>query len=180
MAVRDDGPHRRPQPGARAVGVVGHCNRSPWPFDRGAPRQGGRSKSRPIPLAPSKTGHHVPPSKVEWEYPPICNRCCGLGPWDRRKHGHFFTVLDAVLLQPLPYAHGNRLVMVAAVCVGRRLPFHESWRRGSAADRQDPPVSSPYFSVFGAALVVGRTFSAGPVLSQPVFGLRSQILEGVP
>ena len=97
-----------------------------------------------------------------------------------------FTVVDAVLLQPLPYPQPDRLMRLGRQFHGgvgwsNSVPKYMTWRQNDAFDAMaiydfgalgmsigatNPPdpvqavhVSADYFKVFGAAPMVGRTFS---------------------
>jgi putative ABC transport system permease protein len=98
-----------------------------------------------------------------------------------------FSVVNAVLLQPLPYPDAARLVRVCRDFQGQpqcaaSIPKFTTWSRAQSMDAMtaydfagpglnlggsDRPeqikgihVSSGYFKVFGAATVLGRTFTA--------------------
>jgi putative ABC transport system permease protein len=97
-----------------------------------------------------------------------------------------FTVVNAVLLQPLPYPQPERIVKLGrqfqnGIGWSISIPKYMVWRRndvfeaitlygqggpGITLGRSDPPqqvkslqVSKDYFRVFGVAPVIGRTFA---------------------
>ena len=97
-----------------------------------------------------------------------------------------FTVIDAVLLQPLPYPQSERIMKLGRQFPGRvgysiSIPKYFVWRQNQVFESMavydfgglamnlgsgDPPqpvkavhVSSGYFKVFGVAPLSGRTFS---------------------
>src|SRR6476659_4818812 len=97
-----------------------------------------------------------------------------------------FTVVDAVLLQPLPYPEPDRIMKLGrqfrtGVGYSNSIPKYMAWRQNDVFDAlalydfgalamnvgsSDPPqtlkglrVSSDYFKVFGALPVAGRAFS---------------------
>src|SRR4030095_82519 len=97
-----------------------------------------------------------------------------------------FTVVDAVLLQPLPYQQPDRIMKLGrqfrtGVGYSNSIPKYMAWRQNDGFDglalydfgalamnvgSGDPPqslkglrVSADYFKVFGVSPVVGRTFS---------------------
>src|SRR5579864_5667529 len=97
-----------------------------------------------------------------------------------------FTVIDAVLLQPLPYPQPDRLMKLgrsfrAGVGYSNSIPKYMAWRQNDAFEAMavydfgslamnfgsgNPPdpvqaihVSADYFKVFGVAPIVGRSFS---------------------
>ena len=97
-----------------------------------------------------------------------------------------FTVVDAVLLQPLPYPQPERLMKLgrsfrAGVGYSNSIPKYMAWRQNDAFEAMavydfgslatnfgsgNPPdpvqtihVSADYFKVFGVAPIVGRSFS---------------------
>ena len=97
-----------------------------------------------------------------------------------------FTVVDAVLLQPLPYPQPDRIMKLGrqfrtGVGYSNSIPKYMAWRQNDAFDAMalydfgalamnvgssDPPqtvnglrVSADYFKVFGVSTVAGRTFS---------------------
>src|SRR6185436_17746942 len=97
-----------------------------------------------------------------------------------------FTVVDAVLLQPLPYPQPDRIMKLGrqfrtGVGYSNSIPKYMAWRQNDVFDAlalydfgalamnvgsSDPPqtlkglrVSSDYFKVFGALPVAGRAFS---------------------
>ena len=96
-----------------------------------------------------------------------------------------FTVVDAVLLQPLPYPEPDRLMKLGrryrtGVGYSNSIPKYMAWRQNDVFDAMavydfgalamnvgsgNPPqtakglrVSADYFKVFGASPVAGRTF----------------------
>src|SRR3954471_14657847 len=96
-----------------------------------------------------------------------------------------FSVVNAVLLQPLPYKNADRLVRLCREFQGRpqcaaSIPKYETWSRAQAFDAVaaydfsgpglnlgggDRPeqvkgihVSEGYFRVFGTTAAIGRTF----------------------
>src|SRR5580765_7270256 len=97
-----------------------------------------------------------------------------------------FTVVDAVLLQPLPYPQPDRLMKLGRQFRGElgnsvSIPKYMTWRDNDVFDAMtvydfgalamnlgsgNPPepvqavhVSADYFRVFGVAPIVGRSFS---------------------
>ena len=98
-----------------------------------------------------------------------------------------FTVVDAVLLQPLPYPQPDRIMKLGRLFRGTEvgysnsLPKYMTWRQNDVFDAMavydfgalamnlgsgNPPepvqavhVSSEYFAVFGVAPIAGRSFS---------------------
>src|SRR6476620_5801875 len=97
-----------------------------------------------------------------------------------------FTVVDAVLLQPLPYRQADRIMKLGrqfrdGVGYSNSIPKYMAWRQNDVFEAMalydfgalamsvgsgNPPetvkalrVSSEYFQVFGVAPVAGRTFS---------------------
>src|SRR5262245_54311239 len=97
-----------------------------------------------------------------------------------------FTVVDAVLLQPLPYPQPDRLMKLGRQFQGEvgysnSIPKYMTWRQNDVFESMtiydfgplsmnlgsaNPPeplqalhVSADYFKVFGVAPVVGRSFS---------------------
>ena len=97
-----------------------------------------------------------------------------------------FTVVDAVLLQPLPYPQPDRIMKVGrqfrtGVGYSNSIPKYMAWRQNDVFDAMalydfgalamnvgsgNPPqtvkglhVSGDYFKVFGVSPAVGRTFS---------------------
>src|SRR6266581_1724319 len=98
-----------------------------------------------------------------------------------------FTVVDAVLLQPLPYPQPNRIMKLGRLFRGTEvgysnsLPKYMTWRQNDVFEAMavydfgalamnlgsgNPPepvqavhVSKDYFAVFGVAPIVGRSFS---------------------
>ena len=97
-----------------------------------------------------------------------------------------FTVVDAVLLQPLPYPQPDRIMKVGrqfrtGVGYSNSIPKYMAWRQNDVFDAMalydfgalamnvgsgNPPqtvkglhVSGDYFKVFGVSPVAGRTFS---------------------
>jgi len=98
-----------------------------------------------------------------------------------------FTVVDAVLLQPLPYPQPDRIMQLARLYRGSEvgnsvsMPKYNIWRQSDAFEAMavfdfgalamnlgsgNPPepvqavhVSREFFAVFGAPPIVGRTFS---------------------
>jgi len=98
-----------------------------------------------------------------------------------------FTVVDAVLLQPLPYPQPDRIMKLGRLFRGTEvgysnsLPKYMTWRQNDVFEVMavydfgalamnlgsgNPPepvqavhVSSEYFAVFGVAPIAGRTFS---------------------
>jgi putative ABC transport system permease protein len=97
-----------------------------------------------------------------------------------------FTVVNAVLLQPLPYTQPDRIMKLgrqfrSGVGYSNSIPKYMVWRQNDVFDSlalydfgalamnvgsSDPPqsvqalrVSADYFKVFGVAPVAGRTFS---------------------
>ncbi len=97
-----------------------------------------------------------------------------------------FTVVDAVLLQPLPYPQPDRIMKLGrqfrtGVGYSNSIPKYMAWRQndvfeamalydfgalGMNVGSSDPPqtvkglrVSAEYFKVFGVSPVAGRTFS---------------------
>jgi putative ABC transport system permease protein len=97
-----------------------------------------------------------------------------------------FTVVDTVLLQPLPYAQPDRIMKIgrqfrAGVGYSSSIPKYMAWRQNQVFDAMalydfgalamtlgsgDRPqqvnaihVSADYFKVFGVAPIVGRTFT---------------------
>jgi predicted permease len=98
-----------------------------------------------------------------------------------------FTVVDAVLLQPLPYAQPDRIMRLgrlyrgADVGYSNSVPKYMTWRQNDVFESMavydfgalamnlgsgNPPepvqavhVSADYFAVFGVAPIVGRSFS---------------------
>jgi len=97
-----------------------------------------------------------------------------------------FTVVDAVLLQPLPYPQPDRIMKLGrqfrtGVGYSNSIPKYMAWRQNDAFDAMalydfgalamnvgssDPPqtvkglrVSADYFKVFGVSTIAGRTFS---------------------
>src|SRR5580765_8134053 len=99
-----------------------------------------------------------------------------------------FTVVDAVLLQPLPYAQPDRIMKLGRLFRGTEvgysnsLPKYMTWRQNDVFDAMavydfgalamnlgsgNPPepvqavhVSSEYFTVFGVPPIAGRSFSS--------------------
>jgi len=99
-----------------------------------------------------------------------------------------FTVVDAVLLQPLPYPQPDRIMKLGRLFRGTEvgysnsLPKYMTWRQNDVFEVMavydfgalamnlgsgNPPepvqavhVSSEYFAVFGVAPIAGRSFSA--------------------
>jgi putative ABC transport system permease protein len=99
-----------------------------------------------------------------------------------------FTVVDAVLLQPLPYPQPDRIMKLGrqyrtGVGYSNSIPKYMAWRQNDVFDAlalydfgalamnvgsTNPPqtvkglhVSGDYFKVFGVSPVAGRTFSQG-------------------
>src|SRR5262245_30925458 len=97
-----------------------------------------------------------------------------------------FTVVDAVLLQPLPYAQPDRIMKLGrrypnGVGYSNSIPKYMTWRHNDAFDPMalydfgslamnigsgNPPepvkavhTSADYFKVFGVTPIVGRPFS---------------------
>ena len=97
-----------------------------------------------------------------------------------------FTVVDAVLLQPLPYPQPDRIMKIGrqfrtGVGYSNSIPKYMSWRQNDVFEAfalydfgalamnvgsSDPPqtvkglhVSEDYFRVFGVSPAAGRTFS---------------------
>ena len=97
-----------------------------------------------------------------------------------------FTVVDAVLLQPLPYAQPDRIMKLGrqfrtGVGYSNSIPKYMAWRQNDVFDAMalydfgalamnvgsgHPPqtlkglhVSGDYFKVFGVSFVAGRSFS---------------------
>ena len=97
-----------------------------------------------------------------------------------------FTVVDAVLLQPLPYAQPDRIMKLGrqfrtGVGYSNSIPKYMAWRQNDVFDAMalydfgalamnvgsgNPPetvkslhVSGDYFKVFGVSFVAGRSFS---------------------
>src|SRR6476620_3990074 len=97
-----------------------------------------------------------------------------------------FTVVDAVLLQPLPYRQPDRIMKLgrqfpSGVGYSNSIPKYMAWRQNDVFEALalydfgalalnvgsgDPPqavkahrVSADYFKVFGVSPVAGRTFS---------------------
>jgi putative ABC transport system permease protein len=97
-----------------------------------------------------------------------------------------FTVVDAVLLQPLPYPQPDRIMKLGrqfrtGVGYSNSIPKYMAWRQNDVFDAMalydfgalamnvgsgNPPqtvkglhVSGDYFKVFGVSPVAGRTFS---------------------
>src|SRR5437773_9718397 len=98
-----------------------------------------------------------------------------------------FTVVDAVLLEPLPYPQPDRIMKLGRLFRGTEvgysnsLPKYMTWRQNDVFEVMavydfgalamnlgsgSPPepvqavhVSSDYFAVFGVAPIVGRSFS---------------------
>ena len=97
-----------------------------------------------------------------------------------------FTVVDAVLLQPLPYPQPDRIMKLgrrfrSQVGYSNSIPKYMAWRQNDVFEAMalydfgalamnlgsgDPPqqvngvhVSADYFKVFGVTPIVGRTFS---------------------
>src|SRR5438477_3002340 len=98
-----------------------------------------------------------------------------------------FTVVDAVLLQPLPYSQPDRIMKLGRLFRGTEvgysnsLPKYMTWRQNDAFESMavydfgalamnvgggNPPapvqavhVSSEYFAVFGVVPIAGRSFS---------------------
>src|SRR6478736_2736536 len=97
-----------------------------------------------------------------------------------------FTVVDAVLLQPLPYPQPDRIMKVGrqfrtGVGYSNSIPKYMAWRQNDVFDAMalydfgalamnvgsgNPPqtvkgmhVSRDFFKVFGVAPIAGRTFS---------------------
>ncbi len=97
-----------------------------------------------------------------------------------------FTVVNAVLLDPLPYPRPDRIMMLGrkftnGVGYSNSIPKYMAWRRNQAFEAMtlynsstlgmnlgagDPPdqikaahVSSDYFKVFGVSPAAGRSFS---------------------
>jgi predicted permease len=113
-----------------------------------------------------------------------------------------FTVVDAVLLQPLPYTQPDRIMRVARqfrTGIGNSvsIPKFMAWRQNQSFESLtlydlgalamnlgtgDPPqvvrslrVSSEFFAVFGATPVVGRAFTAAEDLpGGPAVALMSE------
>ena len=104
-----------------------------------------------------------------------------------------FTVMDAVLLQPLPYPQPDRIMKLGrqfrtGVGYSNSIPKYMAWRHNDVFDAMalydfgalamnvgsgtPPPsvktlhVSADYFKVFGVSPVAGRTFSPGEDLPQ--------------
>jgi predicted permease len=98
-----------------------------------------------------------------------------------------FTVVDAVLLQPLPYPQPDRIMKLGrryptGVGYSNSIPKYMTWRQNDVFDAMaiydfgslamnlgsgNPPepvkavhVSADFFKVFGVAPIAGRTFSA--------------------
>src|SRR5690349_11660996 len=99
-----------------------------------------------------------------------------------------FTVVDAVLLQPLPYPQPDRIMKLGrqfrtGIGYSNSIPKYMAWRQNDVFEAMalydfgalamnvgssDPPqtvnglrVSADYFKVFGVSPVAGRTFSPG-------------------
>src|SRR5262245_43727555 len=99
-----------------------------------------------------------------------------------------FTVVDAVLLQPLPYAQPDRIMKLgrqfrSGVGYSNSIPKYMAWRQNDVFEALalydfgalamnvgsgNPPqtvkalhVSADYFKVFGVSPVAGRTFLSG-------------------
>lgn len=97
-----------------------------------------------------------------------------------------FTIVNAVLLRPLPYAEANRIVSVSESEDGKDhevtpVPDYFAWRHadafsslamyggtsrvvragGSPKRMSGASVSASFFSVFGARPALGRTFASG-------------------
>jgi len=97
-----------------------------------------------------------------------------------------FTVVNAVLLDPLPYAHPERMMKLGLKMPGgnqysNSVPKYMAWRQNQAFEATtlydfgglgmvlgsgDPPdqvkgthVSAGYFKVFGVTPVIGRSFT---------------------
>jgi putative ABC transport system permease protein len=97
-----------------------------------------------------------------------------------------FTVVDTVLLQPLPYSKSDRIMKLGrqfATGIGysNSIPKYFAWRQNQVFEAMtiydfgalamnlgsgDPPqpvkavhVSAEYFKVFGVSPLVGRTFT---------------------
>src|SRR5437867_4408583 len=97
-----------------------------------------------------------------------------------------FTVVDAVLLQPLPYPEPDRIMKLGrrfptGVGYSNSIPKYMAWRQNDVFDAMalydfgalamnlgsgNPPepvkgvhVSADYFKVFGVIPITGRTFS---------------------
>src|SRR6188474_1489975 len=97
-----------------------------------------------------------------------------------------FTVVDAVLLQPLPYPQADRIMKLGrqfrtGVGYSNSIPKYMAWRQNQVFEALtlydfgalamtlgsgDPPqqvdavhVSAEYFKVFGVSPIVGRTFT---------------------
>src|SRR3954466_2660732 len=98
-----------------------------------------------------------------------------------------FTVVDAVLLQPLPYPQPDRIMKLgrrypAGVSESNSIPKYMVWRQNDVFDAMaiydfgaqamnlgsgNPPepvkgarISADYFKVFGVTPIAGRTFAA--------------------
>jgi len=104
-----------------------------------------------------------------------------------------FTVVNAVLLNPMPYAHPERMMSLGrkfngAVQYSNSIPKYMAWRNNQAFEAMtlysagtlgmnlgtsNPPdqikaarVSSEYFKVFGVSPVAGRVFTDAEDLPQ--------------
>jgi putative ABC transport system permease protein len=104
-----------------------------------------------------------------------------------------FTVVDAVLLQPLPYPQPDRIMKLGrqfrtGVGYSISIPKYMAWRQNDVFDAlalydfgalamnvgsSDPPqtlkglrASADYFKVFGVSPIAGRTFSQDEDLRQ--------------
>jgi len=119
-----------------------------------------------------------------------------------------FTVVNTVLLHPLPYPHSDRIVNISRPSAGTAIPMFKYWEQnnpgfedlsayqggigmnlesGSRPELlQVTKASSNYFRLFGAIPILGRTFSekedqpGGPSVLVMSYGLWQRRFGGDP